>query len=247
MMRRLLVLLSVALLSACVPTVPAEKLANIKTIGIISAIGDRAAFESVGITVFGNDSKTIPINEWGIDPLVISTLSKTLGNRYQIVPVAYDVAAFQPERIYRGGVFKGDRQSIADIVRAAAAPQGLDAYIVVTKVDTGYGESGQLLRGLGLARGPGPLFSYKVYVHALYTVTVVDGHQFAEIGRGGPAGGGFGWTANPVHGPSVEMSEAAWAKTDVLPNRQQIQQLKPALEGMLVDTLPGALQMTGLR
>src|SRR5579862_6519524 len=41
-------------------------------IGVIPHVGDHFAVRTVGLTVFGNDLKEIPIESWGLDDLVVA-------------------------------------------------------------------------------------------------------------------------------------------------------------------------------
>jgi hypothetical protein len=51
---------------------------NGKCIGLVSAIGDTFSLQKIGITVFGNELNTVPIDSWQIDNLVISKISAFL-------------------------------------------------------------------------------------------------------------------------------------------------------------------------
>ena len=60
------------------------------------------------------------------------------------------------------------------------SPQGLDAYIVISKARSNLGSGGQKVQGLGLITYGTVLASYN-QIHALYVIRVVDGKTFDII------------------------------------------------------------------
>jgi hypothetical protein len=65
-----------------------------KCIGVVSAIGDTFHLRKIGITVFNNDSNTVPIESWQIDNLVISKISTFLSKSWTVRRVNYPKGAF---------------------------------------------------------------------------------------------------------------------------------------------------------
>jgi len=57
------------------PPVKPSTAENTKCIGVISAIGDTFSLQKIGITVFGNELNTVPIDSWQID---ISSSAKSV-------------------------------------------------------------------------------------------------------------------------------------------------------------------------
>jgi hypothetical protein len=65
-MQRLPALLLLTLLGACAAVdASAPKLAAIKTIGIISAVGDELTVTKAGLTGLGGNAQSISIGSWG--------------------------------------------------------------------------------------------------------------------------------------------------------------------------------------
>jgi hypothetical protein len=129
--------LALLLCSACTAIGTTQpQLQNFKTVGIISAIGDTLTLTSAGLTGFKNEEQSFPVEPWGIDDFIVSRAGALLTRHYQVQPVTYDRAAF-------AAAFKRDntvpvvnllrKSPIKDLVREQAAPQGLDAYVVITK------------------------------------------------------------------------------------------------------------------
>jgi hypothetical protein len=61
--------------SAAAPAAKPAAADNGKCIGVISAIGENFILKKIGITVFGNDEATAPIDSWHVDDLVVSKIS----------------------------------------------------------------------------------------------------------------------------------------------------------------------------
>lgn len=168
----LLVLLLLATLGAGLGAPP--KPSGLPKLGIVSAIGDKFYVRKFGLGVFGNDFKEMPIAAWGIDEMMTAKLRAALASRFDVRPVTYKRAAF--------AVFPDRSGFLAqhfnpELVRTAISPQGLDAYLVVVKAERPYGESRQLVQGLGSAGGNTDVDPI-VFVHAYYNIVLVDGRDF---------------------------------------------------------------------
>ena len=60
------------------------------------------------------------------------------------------------------------------------SPQGLDAYIVITKAKSNFGRGGRKVEGIGFVTYGTVLASYN-QIHALYEIRVFDGKTFDVI------------------------------------------------------------------
>ena len=152
------------------PMMTTEKIAAIRRVAVMSAVGDKFTVRKSRMTVFANDEKEFPIDAWGIDQFVVTKVRSVLAGRFAVRPVAYDKSAFLQAR---------NEDAIAAGVRAQAKAADIDAYIVVTRAATQFGNTNQSLQGLGILE-KGALSAY-FFVYALYQVTVVDGHSFTVI------------------------------------------------------------------
>lgn len=181
--------LGLLLCSACtaVGTTP-PKLQDFKTVGIISAVGDTLTLTSAGLTGFKSEEQSFAIAPWGVDDFIVSRTGALLTRHYQVQPVVYERAVF-------AAAFKRDNpmavvnlinrlreNPIKDLVRKQVTPQGLDAYVVITKASSAYGTRGRKVAGLGIIKYAELLSSY-VQVYALYKISVIDGHDFKVIGE----------------------------------------------------------------
>ncbi len=239
--------LALLLCSACTAIgTTAPKLHDFKAVGIISAVGDTLTLTTAGLTAFNNKDQSFPVDSWGVDDFIVSRASALLVRHYQVVPVAYDRAAFT-------AAFKGDspiavvnlvdrlhENPIKELVRKQATPQGLDAYVVVTKAPSPYGTRGKKVAGIGIIKYAELLSSY-VEAYALYKISLIDGHDFKVIGER---------TAAPLdnhepvklEGPSRVIDQALLPTANGAADNEQ---LKEAVTDLIERSLPVTLE--GLR
>jgi hypothetical protein len=237
-MFRAAVLLAVLLLcGGAGPMMTTDKIAALRRVAVMSAVGDTFTVRKIGITVFGNDEKEFPIDAWGIDPFVVNKVRSVLARRFQVRPVAYDKSAFLRDE---SALFRArDEDFIAAGVRAQAKASDIDAYIVVTRATTQFGNTNQSLRGLGILERAG--LSAKVWVYALYQVTVVDGRSFTVVASS-PAilvSQDTVLTTMGIRGPAREVDQS-WMPATLDPARNI--RLKSALTELLDRHLPGTIE-----
>jgi len=234
-MGRFLPLFLLLMLGACVGVAPHVE--GVRTLGIVSAIGDKFYLRKVGFTVFGNESQDFAADSWGIDELMTSKLHAALADRFEVRPVTYRRAAFvNLENRLAIGV---DRLR-AETVRAEVSPQGLDAYLVVTKGIGQFGQTNQILLGLGLVEGPTIFKADNIYVHAYYALSMVDGHAWtlsSPTYSSLPGGQGlFGPRPKAV---MRQVDQSWWpASLDAASNER----LKAAVVELIDQSLPNTLQ-----
>jgi hypothetical protein len=183
------------------------KLQAVKTVGIISAVGDEMSFATAGLTGPGNASRHFPIASWGLDDLIVQQATTALSGRFQVQPVTYKRAAFAgiedspvtPVNLIRGNPFK-------KLVQTEVSPQGLDAYVVITKAKSNFGTGGRKIEGIGFITYGTLLLSYS-QIHALYEISVIDGKTFDVIEKvaAPPLDGA---AAARIPGPSRQVDES---------------------------------------
>lgn len=171
---------SVALGTAAAFETRASRIQAIKTIGIVSAIGDEMSLTQAGLTGLGNSAQSVSISAWGLDELIVQQTTRLLAGRYRVQPVTYRRAAFAairdsvvtPVNLLRSDPFK-------ELVRSDITPQGLDAYIVITRARSKLG-NGRSVEGVGFAEYRTLLANYGL-IHALYEVRLIEGKSFDVI------------------------------------------------------------------
>src|SRR5258708_349718 len=165
--------------SACATFETREtKLQAVKTVGIISVVGDEMSFVRAGLTGLNNAPQSLPIRSWGLDDLIVQQATTALSGRFQVQPVGYQRAAFAaikdspvaPINLVRGDPFK-------QLVRTDVSPQGLDAYIVITKAKSNFGGGSRKVEGIGFLTYGTVLESHH-QIHSLYEVRVIHAQPF---------------------------------------------------------------------
>src|SRR5258708_32747307 len=169
--------------SACANFQTAEtKLQAVKSVGIVSAVGDEMSFARAGFTGLNNSpSQSFPIGAWGLDDLIVQQATTALNGRFQVQPISYNRAAFAavkdspvtPVNLVRGDPFK-------KLVQTEVSPQGLDAYIVITKAKSNFGRGAPKGEGIGFLTYETVLASYN-QIHPLYEIRVSTGKTFDVI------------------------------------------------------------------
>ena len=177
-----IVLLAVSV-SGCATFATGEtKLQAVKTVGIISAVGDQMTYAQAGLTGLDNHSQSFPIQSWGLDEMIVKQATAALSGRFQVQPVSYKRAAFatvekdsplKPVNLVRGDPFK-------KLVQNEVTPQGLDAYVVITKAKANFGVGGRQVEGIGYV-SHSALLDTANQIHALYEIRVIDGKTFDVI------------------------------------------------------------------
>ncbi len=188
------------LVGACAGlSVKPERMAGIRTIGIISALPEVFQVKEIGLTVFGNDVQGIPIGSWGIDDLVIGKVRGLLSKRFDQRPVTYQrsiIALANP-----------GWDGLGEKIRPYISTQGLDAYVVLKGGSSQYINTNQILYGFGMVEH----LTLNYFLYALYGVILIDGHDFSQIGATAaylpemapPLSG-------PIRGPHLKIDKSWW-------------------------------------
>jgi hypothetical protein len=243
-MQRLSALLLLALLGACAAVdASAPKLAAIKTIGVISAMGGELTITKAGLTGLAGNAPSVPIESWGIDDLIVSRTNLLLSRRFDVHPVTYRRAAFaaveEDSAVAAVNFLRDD--PIKKLIPAEASPQGLDAYVLITKSKSIYGSTGRTVAGVGVINSTAVFGSYS-QIHALYVIRLLDGHNFKLIAKG---------TASPLNntemnrlaGPSRLVEDAFLPAANDMPRNEK---LKAAIIDLIERSLPTTLEELGL-
>lgn len=238
-LRRVALLYLLLLPGACAGITPgvAPKLDGVKRIGVVSVVGDKFSLKKIGVTVFGNDQNEFPVGVWGIDDLIVSKLRATLGRRFDIRPVTYQRSAF----------FASGPGGIGDLVRSSAPSGGVDAYVVVTRGSSKIGATNQFVTGLGLLEASGVIYSNRYFIHAIYTVHLVDATTFSPMGAAISLMPGESLVdplrATALRGPHRRVDQSWWPTAlDAASN----QRLKGAVVELIDASLANTLQQLEL-
>jgi hypothetical protein len=166
---------------------PVPQLRSFQTVGVISAIGDELTLTKAGLTGLDSSARRLVITAWRLDDRIVARTRMLLSKHFQVRPVTYRRSAFaghdaaSPFAVVN--LLRDD--PIPDLVRTEAAPHGLDAYVVISKSTSNYGNRGRSIAGVGIISEDAMFGSYSA-LHALYAVRLIDGHDFKVIDKRSP-------------------------------------------------------------
>jgi len=198
-----------------------DDLAGIKSVAIVSAIGDTVTLADAnegGGFFNAVDPQRIDSESWGIDNAVTKQIADAIRGRFTVKTVAYDRTAFT--RIPWSPI--PNRQAPVDKQLRALANPGADAYFVVSKMQIAdaVGHAGPNQSGLGLARESGGMFSSDtITMYAIYTIRVIDARTFETLET---EGAHLPKTGLLPRVPIVEVDESLWPgrANDVTPAKE---------------------------
>jgi hypothetical protein len=211
------------------------KLQGVKTVGIISAVGDQFTFARGGLTAPDNGGRSLPIPSWRLDDLFVQQATAALSARFQMQPVTCNRAAFaaiKESPIKPVVLVNGD--PVKKLVETEVTPQGLDAYIVITRARANFGGGNRKIEGVGLITYATVMESYS-FVYALYEIRVIDGKTFDVIEKmaAGPLDDA---TEVMLGGPSQPVDESLLRDSGSGPDE--------SLHGAIVDLIARSLPIT---
>lgn len=218
-------------------TTPAPGTTAIKTIGLISLVGDMFFIKRVGFTAFGNEVEKFPIPGWKIDERVATVTARTLQKMFKIKRIQVPASAFRTlhEANY---IFNGREEAQVAFLAKYTAGQNCDYYLLVSPGGSPLSNTNQYLSGLGVVRWDHILFPGE-YVHALSTLTVYDAKMVKIRWESGSIGQETFMAT--IKGPHQELKEGSKLPPDAKatladPRAQKI--VWELLEESLAKTLP---------
>ena len=188
-------------------------------IGVIPHIGESFVLQSIGITVFGNELKKVPIESWGLDDLLVARVRAAAGPHFAVRRMAYPANAFatfdDPPPFHNG---ENDLKEIAQTVSRAG---GCERYIVAVRDAIRIGDTNLIVRGIGVLHRGGLIDRFNSdTLFVLTALYVIDGHTFEILKKG------YGGIADedtlvdrlrrgishetPIQGPSRKLEDFAW-------------------------------------
>jgi len=185
-MKRAVPLLTVLafLLAACAgPGLAPERAAGIKSVALVSGLGDEITLRYIGSAVVLGDEERRTAVDWPLNESVLAALSRSLSPRYEIRSLQYDKFSFN-DRTTLAERTVGSSERLTRYLRGLAPPGFVDAYVVVT--ETAWGgdpitHSGLPVAGLGLYARRDVLGGLAVATYTAYDIHVVDGRSFEEL------------------------------------------------------------------
>jgi hypothetical protein len=150
-----------------------------KSVCLISEISQRFQLKKIGIMVFGNEEKTIPIPSWKLEDKIYAKAKALLAKNFQVkqLPAPYEV--FQPLH-EQGDLFRDKGAELQAMVRKVAAGSSCDFYLAITCGGSQVGSSNQYLTGLGVLEATN-IFNDDREIYALSYMQVYDGKSFEVV------------------------------------------------------------------
>jgi hypothetical protein len=178
-----LALAFLATLGAGAASAGSEKLANIHSVAVISAIGDELELRQVGLTVFSNAETPVSTRDWNLDDAIEKTVGASLASRFTIVQVPHDRGAFAA---IKPGLFNSFEHQAGKLITAMPAGAA-DAYVVIfpmTLQDPIMGTN-QNLTGMGLYHRDLMFGNAINALYAFYEVGIFDAKTGDMLSSGG--------------------------------------------------------------
>ncbi len=209
-------------------------------IGVIPRIGDLMEVQNIGVTVFSNDFKEVPIESWGLDDLAVARVHAAAGAHFAVRRISYAGNAFDPFEHPASRLFRNAENDLKGVVQSIARGSGCERYVVVVKSETVFGDTHSILKGVGVVNRDSVLFGHKSWLYALSGIWVFDGRTFDVLKKGvGSSGEDFVTrllVGSPVHGPGRELADFPWP-----PPPERLTGLRDQARSLLAESLDRAL------
>lgn len=193
------------------------------------------------------------IADWGIDKYAVNATRTLLGGKYRLVDFDYDPADLDYEGDYEAFVHS-EIGKISETIRRQpgfTTARDVDAYVVLLPAQQDFTILDRWSYGVGMTRdflafAPGQQIGDGVYMlHALYNVAVLDGRTFELLAV--TVADHDTLYQNRFRGnPAIFVDNSYWADSYEAINPAQRSKIVAKIEGMIDDTLPGALRKLAL-
>ena len=214
-----------------------------RCIGVIPHIGDHFAVQTIGLGMFGNELKEVPIESWGLDDLVVARVRAAAGTGVAVRRIAYPANAFEPYDHPPRRLFGDADKALKSVVQAIASAGGCERYVVVLKDTNADRITHQAFTGIGIFSRAGG----DVHLFALTALSVFDGHTFEVLKKhvGSPVEEKVGSNptlfdltrTNPMRGANVPLKEDfPWP-----PAPDAVMGLRDATRALLAESLDKTL------
>jgi hypothetical protein len=210
---------------------------NVRSIGIIAALGDTCMFERVPNSRFEwiapPEASFLEISDWGIDDAVTRAIAATLGAHYRVQNIVIEHQDFDTWTY----------ESLAKYIRELPVPEiSVDAYLVVLRdwrADE-IGGSDHQVAGLGIYRRDMRDGDKRFGVFASWRLVLVDPDSGNVIASRPAllADGGLPW---------LPAAPALWPRTQNDLTDAQRRTLQADFLTLINATLPRTLRQVGLR
>lgn len=205
-------------------------------IGVIPFIGDVFEVKKIGL-ILGSEYTEVPTNGWGLDDLVVARI-RAAAPGVAVRKITATKEAFATGD--KGGISALFRDRKADqtaAVRKLVAGIPCKRYILVHRSGTLFGNTDQLLHGVGIVSRAG-----RNYLFALTYIRVFDGDDFSTLKQAAAATGEES-LMDPVQGPSRQLENISFPASpgDAASNPALREGVRALLAASLDHTMPTVL------
>jgi hypothetical protein len=198
--------------------------ATIRTVAVISAIGDSLSLEGVGL--LGQTEQSVSIAGWGIDSWITAEVSKRLSGRFTVLSVPINPTSV------------AQCDGIDQCAGMLPHTDAVDAYVLVLKEWTP-GNDRRDFRGIGIWHVP-TIGRSGSMVHVVYGIAVISARTGEVINHGrarSPDSGFFGPAA-----PMEDIAESLWPENAAEMSAAQGEALRAVILDLIARSLPSALK-----
>jgi hypothetical protein len=216
-----------------------------KCIGVVSAIGDTLFLRKIGVTVFGNEQNSAPVDSWHIDDVVVSKISAFLSKSWTVRRINYPRGAFA-SLDGTHPLFYNYNDELQGIVRRVASSTRCDHYVVVVKGGSNFGTSNQSIYGLGIVEATS-ILGANDYIHALFTIRIYDGQTFAMLSQRGAVTEPWNLLSDfkgpGIRGPYRPVDNSWWPQSNAAESAKLRDGIRSLVEKGLDATMPDVLRV----
>lgn len=207
-------------------------------IGVIPYVGD--TFLMKRIVMFGNETKVVPIQAWGLEDLVVARVRAAAGPRFAVRRLAYAKDAFRPVQYARPRSFVASMPDLKAIVEKIAKGGGCARYVLVTRAYRRFSNTAHTVGGVGIVNYGFSAVS-RTHLFAITAILVYDGRSFAVLKGGVGAKDDENVLASallidPMRGPHRRLENFAWP-----PTPEAVMGLRDQTRSLLAESLDKAL------
>ena len=240
---RVLVLgVAVLFVGAAAATAKPIDLSGIRTIGVISDIGQHVALSSMGLTAFSNSYDMIDSSNWGIDEKATGAIADLLRDHFAIRRIIADPVAFST--LPKPGFLERPDQvqvPVEELVSRLTDRDGIDAYLVCYPMRAEDPLNG-VLSGVGVFRRGG--LGERFTLHAFFDCDLIDARTNKTLARGESMLGPETLFSRPL--PEQPADKSIWAEHSGDLSAEQRDALRTAVTDLVARSLPWALAEIGL-
>ena len=228
------------------PATAATATAGKKTVCLISEATQHFNLQKIGVMVFGNEFKSVPITSWKLDDKIYGKAKAILAKDFLVKNIPTADAAFKSLR-EPGGLFRDTAGEQKAIVQKIAGQSACDFVLVVMENASQFGSTNQYVGGLGVLETGSDVFGHFRQIHALTFFYVYDGKSF-ELLRYNRGEAEESTLFKAIHGPSQEIDEKLHASMQAVADDPKTRDIVwRLLEKSLELTLPQLFDIKELK